>query len=125
MRRLEVRNWGAAASRPSKFAVATSRSPRWIWTAQIPPILILDEPTSALDADTESQLLEALGRLMAGDYPTLIARLPQRGWGPSWLDCMNRDNDREVGIVRRQLRGRHLFLSPTTQRCDRGQHVAV
>jgi ATP-binding cassette subfamily B protein/subfamily B ATP-binding cassette protein MsbA len=37
------------------------------------PILILDEPTSAVDADTESQLLEALGRLMAGRTTLLIA----------------------------------------------------
>ena len=37
------------------------------------PILILDEPTSALDGDTESQLLEALGRLMAGRTTLLIA----------------------------------------------------
>jgi ATP-binding cassette subfamily B protein/subfamily B ATP-binding cassette protein MsbA len=37
------------------------------------PILILDEPTSALDAGTESQLLEALERLMAGRTTFLIA----------------------------------------------------
>ena len=37
------------------------------------PILILDEPTSALDAETESQLLEALDRLMAGRTTFIIA----------------------------------------------------
>ena len=37
------------------------------------PILILDEPTSALDAGTESLLLDALERLMAGRTTFLIA----------------------------------------------------
>jgi ATP-binding cassette, subfamily B, bacterial len=37
------------------------------------PILILDEPTSALDAETESVLLEALERLMAGRTTFIIA----------------------------------------------------
>jgi ATP-binding cassette, subfamily B, bacterial len=37
------------------------------------PVLILDEPTSALDAETESLLLEAMGRLMAGRTTLLIA----------------------------------------------------
>jgi ATP-binding cassette subfamily B protein/subfamily B ATP-binding cassette protein MsbA len=37
------------------------------------PILILDEPTSALDAGTESLLLEALDRLMAGRTTIVIA----------------------------------------------------
>lgn len=37
------------------------------------PILILDEPTSALDAETESLLLEALERLMAGRTTLIIA----------------------------------------------------
>ncbi len=37
------------------------------------PILILDEPTSALDAETESMLLEALERLMAGRTTFIIA----------------------------------------------------
>jgi ATP-binding cassette subfamily B protein/subfamily B ATP-binding cassette protein MsbA len=37
------------------------------------PILILDEPTSALDAQTESQLLEALERLMQGRITFIIA----------------------------------------------------
>jgi ATP-binding cassette subfamily B protein/subfamily B ATP-binding cassette protein MsbA len=37
------------------------------------PILILDEPTSALDARTESLLLEALTRLMAGRITFVIA----------------------------------------------------
>jgi ATP-binding cassette, subfamily B, bacterial len=37
------------------------------------PILILDEPTSALDARTESMLLDALERLMAGRLTFIIA----------------------------------------------------
>jgi ABC-type multidrug transport system ATPase subunit len=37
------------------------------------PILILDEPTSALDARTETLLLEALERLMAGRTTFIIA----------------------------------------------------
>src|ERR1051326_1297068 len=37
------------------------------------PILILDEPTSALDAQTESNLLEALHRLMKGRTTFIIA----------------------------------------------------
>jgi len=37
------------------------------------PVLILDEPTSAIDAATESQLLEALRRLMRGRTTLLIA----------------------------------------------------
>jgi ATP-binding cassette subfamily B protein len=37
------------------------------------PVLILDEPTSALDARTESSLLEALERLMAGRITLIIA----------------------------------------------------
>jgi ATP-binding cassette, subfamily B, bacterial len=37
------------------------------------PILVLDEPTSALDAETESSLLEALERLMAGRTTVVIA----------------------------------------------------
>jgi ATP-binding cassette subfamily B protein len=37
------------------------------------PVLILDEPTSALDARTESQLLEALERLMEGRITFVIA----------------------------------------------------
>jgi ABC-type multidrug transport system fused ATPase/permease subunit len=37
------------------------------------PILILDEPTSALDTRTESQLLEALERLMEGRITFIIA----------------------------------------------------
>ena len=36
-------------------------------------IVILDEPTSALDAGTESQLLEALERLMQGRTTFIIA----------------------------------------------------
>jgi ATP-binding cassette subfamily B protein/subfamily B ATP-binding cassette protein MsbA len=37
------------------------------------PVLILDEPTSALDAETETQLLETLERLMAGRTTFIIA----------------------------------------------------
>src|SRR5262249_26422874 len=37
------------------------------------PVLILDEPTSALDARTESQLLDALNRLMKGRTTFIIA----------------------------------------------------
>ena len=37
------------------------------------PILILDEPTSALDAKTESGVLEAMERLMAGRTTFVIA----------------------------------------------------
>jgi ATP-binding cassette subfamily B protein/subfamily B ATP-binding cassette protein MsbA len=37
------------------------------------PVLILDEPTSALDAQTETQLLEALERLMDGRTTFIIA----------------------------------------------------
>jgi ATP-binding cassette subfamily B protein/subfamily B ATP-binding cassette protein MsbA len=37
------------------------------------PVLILDEPTSALDAKTESQLLDALERLMRGRITFIIA----------------------------------------------------
>jgi ATP-binding cassette subfamily B protein/subfamily B ATP-binding cassette protein MsbA len=37
------------------------------------PILILDEPTSALDAETETKLVEALERLMAGRTTFIIA----------------------------------------------------
>jgi ATP-binding cassette subfamily B protein len=37
------------------------------------PVLILDEPTSALDARTESSLMEALERLMAGRITFIIA----------------------------------------------------
>ena len=37
------------------------------------PLLILDEPTSALDANTESLLLDALQRLMAGRITVVIA----------------------------------------------------
>lgn len=37
------------------------------------PVLVLDEPTSALDAETESQLLAALERLMRGRTTFIIA----------------------------------------------------
>jgi ABC-type multidrug transport system fused ATPase/permease subunit len=37
------------------------------------PVLILDEPTSSLDAKTESQVLEALERLMVGRTTLIIA----------------------------------------------------
>ena len=37
------------------------------------PILILDEPTSAVDAHTESLLMDALERLMAGRTTIVIA----------------------------------------------------
>jgi len=37
------------------------------------PILLLDEPTSAVDVKTESVIVEALGRLMAGRTTFLIA----------------------------------------------------
>jgi ATP-binding cassette subfamily B protein/subfamily B ATP-binding cassette protein MsbA len=37
------------------------------------PVLILDEPTSALDVQTESLLLDALDRLMAGRTTLIIA----------------------------------------------------
>jgi ATP-binding cassette subfamily B protein len=37
------------------------------------PILVLDEPTSALDVRTESQLLDAVDRLMAGRTTFVIA----------------------------------------------------
>ena len=37
------------------------------------PLLILDEPTASLDAQTESLLLEALRRLMAGRTTFIIA----------------------------------------------------
>lgn len=41
------------------------------------PVLILDEPTSALDAQTESLVMEALGRLMKDRTTLIIAhRLP-------------------------------------------------
>jgi len=45
------------------------------------PILILDEPTSALDAKTESQIFEALERLMKGRTTFLIShRESARKW---------------------------------------------
>jgi ATP-binding cassette subfamily B protein len=37
------------------------------------PILLLDEPTSSVDVQTESVIMEALGRLMAGRTTFLIA----------------------------------------------------
>jgi ATP-binding cassette subfamily B protein/subfamily B ATP-binding cassette protein MsbA len=37
------------------------------------PILILDEPTSALDAETESEVMHALERLMSGPTTFIIA----------------------------------------------------
>jgi ATP-binding cassette subfamily B protein/subfamily B ATP-binding cassette protein MsbA len=37
------------------------------------PILLLDEPTSALDVETETQLLQALDRLMAGRTTFIVA----------------------------------------------------
>lgn len=37
------------------------------------PILILDEPTSAVDSKTESVILDALDRLMAGRTTFMIA----------------------------------------------------
>jgi ATP-binding cassette subfamily B protein/subfamily B ATP-binding cassette protein MsbA len=37
------------------------------------PILILDEPTSSLDAETESQIMGALKRLMKGRTTFIIA----------------------------------------------------
>jgi ATP-binding cassette, subfamily B, bacterial len=51
------------------------------------PILILDEPTSSVDVQTETQILEAMDRLMAGRTSFMIAhRLSTLEMCDLWLD---------------------------------------
>jgi len=59
---------GATLSGGEKQRIAIARA-----LLKDAPVLILDEPTSALDAQTESLLLEALERLMAGRTTFIIA----------------------------------------------------
>ncbi|NEV60465.1 thiol reductant ABC exporter subunit CydC [Thiorhodococcus minor] len=47
------------------------------------PILLLDEPTEGLDAATERDLMQALGKLMAGRTVLLITHRPA---GLDWVD---------------------------------------
>jgi ABC-type multidrug transport system fused ATPase/permease subunit len=42
-----------------------------------PPILVLDEPTTGLDADSEAQVLDALGVLMRGRTTIIITHSPR------------------------------------------------
>lgn len=73
------------------------------------PILILDEPTSSVDAGTESEILDAMERLMNGRTALLIAHRP------STLEICDVRIDVELGRVvprgsaagRRARSGRH------------------
>jgi ATP-binding cassette subfamily B protein len=64
----EVGDRGARLSGGERQRVALARA-----FLRDAPVLILDEPTSALDTGTESEVMEALERLMSGRTTFLIA----------------------------------------------------
>jgi ATP-binding cassette, subfamily B, bacterial len=73
------------------------------------PILILDEPTSSVDSKTESVIIEALDRLMAGRTTFLIAHRLSTLRHADWILVLNEGQLVEQGTPEDLLRCNGLF----------------
>ena len=87
------------------------------------PILILDEPTSALDARTETQLLTALDRLMAGRTTFIIAHRLSTIRGADLIVVLDNGRIVERGQHRELMEMRGLYAALYQQQMDLASHA--
>jgi ATP-binding cassette subfamily B protein/subfamily B ATP-binding cassette protein MsbA len=73
------------------------------------PVLILDEPTSALDVETESELLEALRRLMEGRTTFIIAHRLSTIQRADHIAVLERGQIGEYGTHRELVESKGLY----------------
>jgi ATP-binding cassette subfamily B protein len=87
------------------------------------PILILDEPTSALDARTETQLLTALDRLMAGRTTFIIAHRLSTIRSADMIVVLDRGRIVERGQHQELMQLGGLYATMYQQQMDLASHA--
>ena len=90
--------------------------------ARDPEILVLDEATSSVDTETEAQIQEAMGRLMAGRTAIIVAHRLSTVVGCDRIVVLHHGEIREVGTHAELLR--HGGLYATLCRLQFGEAAA-
>jgi ATP-binding cassette subfamily B protein len=89
------------------------------------PVLILDEPTSALDARTETELLDALDRLMSGRISFVIAHRLSTIRRATRILVLDRGRIAESGTHEQLVQAGGLYAELYERQLDLAEHVAV
>lgn len=115
----EVRERGATLSVGQKQLISFARA-----LAHDPRILILDEATSSVDTQTEFQIREALGRLVAGRTSIVIAHRLSTVQQADKILVLHKGRLREMGTHQELLAQRGIYYK-LYQLQYRDQEVAV
>jgi ATP-binding cassette subfamily B protein len=88
------------------------------------PVLILDEPTSALDARTETELLDALDRLVRGRISFVIAHRLSTIRRATRILVLDRGRIAESGTHEELVQAGGLYAELYERQLDLAEHVA-